>query len=56
MDWKKFWPTLIPIVALLVDAFSGTIQTLLAAHPSASLIIVTLLTAVANAVTPKKVA
>jgi hypothetical protein len=54
MDWTKFWPTLIPLVATLLGAFTEQIQTLLAAHPQWSLAIVTLVTAVANAVTPKK--
>jgi len=53
-DWQKLWPTLIPVVGLVLNAFSDQIQALLAAHPTASLAVVTLVTAVANVVNPKK--
>ena len=52
MDIKKFWPTLIPVLGLLIDQFSGTISTFLSAHATISLLLVTVVTALANAVKP----
>ena len=48
MDFTKFWPMLIPVVAVVVDAFSGQITSFLTAHPSISLLVATLVTAIAN--------
>jgi hypothetical protein len=50
MQWSKFWPTLIPVVGLLVEAFSGQISGWLAGHPQLSLLLVALVTAAANVV------
>lgn len=52
--WSKFWPTLIPAVLFAVDALMGVAGPWLASHPTASLFVVTVVTAVANAVKPTK--
>lgn len=50
MDIKKLWPTLIPVLGLLIDQFSGYIGPLLSSHPTLSLLVVTVVTALANIV------
>ena len=54
MDVKKLWPSLIPVVAVLINTFSDQIQVLLTAHPTAALLVVTVVTALANVINPKK--
>ena len=54
MNWKKFIPTLLPVVGLLLSAFSDQITTFLAANPTLSLVLITVNTAIANALTPRK--
>lgn len=54
IDWKKLWPTLIPILGIVVDQFGGQITAFLAAHPTVGLVVVTLVTALANIINPKK--
>lgn len=46
--FKKLWPTLIPVLGVLIEQFSGVIGPFLAAHPSISLLVITIVTAVAN--------
>ena len=50
MDIKKLWPTLIPIVGVVISAFSDVITAFFAGHPSVSLLVMTVITAVANLV------
>ena len=54
MDYKKLWPTLIPLLTIVADMFSGQISSLLAAHPTASLVVVGFVTLLANVVNPAK--
>ena len=54
MDFKKLWPTLIPVLALLVNSFSGQIEAFLANHSTVSLLAVTVVTALANVLNPRK--
>ena len=54
MNPRAFWPTLIPILGVLVNQFSDVITVFLASHPNTSLLAVTLVTALANLVSPKK--
>lgn len=58
MDWKKFWPTLIPIagtlLTLLFTEFGPVIAAFLAAHPTWGGVVITAIVALANAVQPKK--
>jgi hypothetical protein len=48
------WPTLIPVLALVIEQFSGQISAYLAGHPTVALVAVTVVTALANIVNPKK--
>ena len=49
MDWKKFWPTMLPVLATLSTVFSDQLGVYLATHPTASMFAVTVVTALANA-------
>lgn len=54
MDYKRFWPMLIPLVTMLIEAFSGQISDFLATHPNISLLVATVTTAIANLVRSPK--
>ena len=54
MNPRAFWPTLIPVLGVLISQFSDVITAFLASHPNTSLLVVTLVTALANLVTPTK--
>lgn len=48
MDLTRFWPTLIPLLGVLIESSSGAVAPWLAAHPTVALLVVTLVTALAN--------
>ncbi len=50
MDLKKLWPTLIPVLGILIEQFSGVIGPFLASNPTVSLLVMTVVTALANVV------
>ena len=48
MDLRKLWPTLIPVVAVLITSFSDVITGWLSSNPTVALLVTTLVTAIAN--------
>lgn len=54
MDFKKLWPTLLPIIPLVLSVFTDQIGAFIVAHPSVALLLATLNAALANVVNPTK--
>lgn len=54
MDWKKLLPSLLPVLAVVASAFTDQITAYIAAHPSAALILGTVVTIIGNVLNPKK--
>ena len=48
MDWTKLWPTVIPLIAVVANAFSDQIAAFITAHPTLSLLLMTVSTALGN--------
>lgn len=48
MNFKLLIPTLIPVLGVLLEAFSGVVGPFLANNPTVALLVITVNTAIAN--------
>lgn len=56
LNWKKFWPTFLAALTMFLDTFmaDAVVQQYLANNPQVLAVVIVIVTAVGNAVNPRK--